>query len=74
MKKISIILMMVLTVVLCGCGKPKSFGNTLDYSAMDTEDFHVIYVYGMDNCYSDGSWAANMMFNDWMKNYEKRHN
>lgn len=71
MKKI--IIVSLLSMFLVGCGKPKSYGDIANWSAYDTEDFHVTYAMGIDGCYSDGSVMSNMLYNDWIEKYKQKH-
>lgn len=74
MKK-TILAVLLASTVLVGCSRqPKSYGHITDYSAQETEDYHVLYAQGSDGCYSDGSFDSNMTFNYWVKRYEERHN
>lgn len=72
MKK-TILAILLLSVVLVGCGKPKIYGIITNWSAYDTEDFHVTYACGKDGCYSDGSIMSDMLYNDWIEKYKQKH-
>lgn len=38
----------MMLLVGCGRNKPRTYGNTIDYSTYDTEDYHVVYAFGKD--------------------------
>lgn len=73
MKRVLIAMLLVGMMMLVGCGEPKTYGLMTDYSIYDTEDYHVVYSFSADGCYSDGSFESNQAYNEWLKKYKETH-
>lgn len=78
MRKIAIVTLITIATIsiigLKGCKtEPKTYGLITDYSNMESEDYRIVYAFGKDGCYTDGSFDSNMMFNNWVREYEKSH-
>ena len=74
MKKTIILAFWISLLALTGCkGEPKHYGTMPDLSQYDTEDSHVVYAESKDGCYTDGSFDANVMYEDWLEEYEASH-
>lgn len=72
MKK-ALVVLVVLSSLLVGCGQPKTYGSITDWSEYETDDFHVKYAMGKNGVYSDGSFVSNMMYADWIEKYKAKH-
>lgn len=69
-----ILLISLMMMCLIGCGnQPRTYGNSINYSSYDTEDYHVVYAFSADGCYSDGSFESNQMYDKWLEKYEITH-
>lgn len=67
-KTITISLITLVILTLCGCGEPQRYDEFgMDWQAFNeqTEDAHVYYAQSTTNCFSDGSFESDLAFTMW---------
>lgn len=66
MKNKIIIMMLLATMLLAGCGKSKNYNDggtpNCDYINTLSDDFHIIYFETDYGAYSDGSFKGNSLY------------
>lgn len=74
MKKVIVFGLLISILAITGCKRtPKTYGDVIDFSQYDDENGRVIFAYGKNGCYSDGSRYADRIYNNWVKQYQKSH-